>query len=141
MRLDGSEPIVIAECFGPIDWLTVYNGFIYYINGSTLYKVSIIDQVQEKVAELGGVVFHTINRRQSIFYYSTLEGSFFGVKMTLHLFDLDTESLKSTAIPFLNKHNRELQIYDYTVGDKIVRYENGKFFIMDFDGNSTALDP
>ena len=56
--------------------------------------------------------------------------------MVMHRFDLDTGGTKEKNIPFLNKSGTALNDFDYIIGNKIFRNENGRFFMMNLNGEN-----
>ena len=138
MRLDGSEQSEIANFWGQVDWIAVYNEHVYYISSiNDLYKMGLSGQDRKKVTDLASYDGSDYNIYKNEIIYNT-----FGMNSTtLHHFDMITETAKSTKVPFMNRKGSMIDIIDYIIGDKIFRIETGKMFVMDLDGkNRIAFD-
>jgi len=143
MGLDGSNMERIFDNGYAVLWFCVYNDYIYYVGGHTLYRADIHGNNQSKIADLGEIIPATYNFDNGTFYYSTFDlNGIFAPKPVMHQLDVDTGAAHSKKITFLNKPGINYEVSDYIVGDKIFRNENGEFFVMNLDGsNIRAWEP
>ena len=142
MDLDGNNNEVIASFFGGIEWWTIYNDNIFYVNQTaptqSLKKVSIGGTGSSEIISIAGLIPWTVNSNKSIIYYTTSKDSIFALgHTTLHQYDLETGKERTRNVPIKKKSRVGHVTYsDFLIHDKIFRIENGEMFIMDSDGKN-----
>lgn len=137
MGLDGSGKAKICEYGYSVQWLSVHEGALYYVQGYTLTRVDIQSGKQDDIADLGEIVpgTYNIDKNSGTFYYFTME-NFFGWKSKMHLLDLNTGAVRTKTMPYLIRSVSFYDVSNFIVGDNIFWVESGIFFVMDLDGSN-----